>query len=111
MFIDDPAKFNVDPASVPMTLGEFTEEDTVRLTQEAAVYFEQLKQINREELPLEKQFSYDVLYDILEDQALDTTEFAYMYEPLTEYSGIHSNLPLSFCPVRAEEHARCRRII
>ena len=68
----------------------------MKVTQEASVYFEQLKQVNREQLPQEKQFSYDVLYDILDDMALDTSEFAYLYEPLTEYSGLHSNLPLSF---------------
>ncbi len=96
MLIDDPDKFGIDPNSVVMTLGEFTEEDSVRITQEAVVYFDRIKAIDREQLPEEKQFSYDVLYDILEDLAYDASEYEYLYEPLTEYSGAHSNLPLSF---------------
>ena len=96
MFMDDPTNYGVDPKSVNMTLGDFTEEDTVETTKEAAVYLERLDAIDREQLPQEKQFSYDVLHDILESYAEDTTEFAYLYEPLTEYTGIHSNMPLSF---------------
>ncbi len=96
MFIAKPDSYGIDPTAVKMTLGEFTEEDSTRMCGEAAVYLERLKQLNREELPQEKQFSYDVLQQILEDLALDVKEYAYMYEPLTEYSGIHSNLPISF---------------
>ena len=96
MFMDNPANYGIDPKSVNMTLGDFTEEDTEQTAKEAAVYLERLNAIDREQLPQEKQFSYDVLHDILEDYAKDTTEFAYLYEPLTEYTGIHSNMPLSF---------------
>ncbi len=96
MFIDNPADYDIDPSTVSMTLGEFTEEDSVETTQEASVFLESLNQINRDELSADKQFSYDVLHDILEGFSEDTTEFAYMYEPLTEYSGVHSNMPLSF---------------
>lgn len=95
MFIDDPSVYQIDHASVNMTLGEFTEEDTVRMSTEAAVYLERLNAINREQLKPETQFSYDVLYQILSDYA-EETHFEYFYEPLTEYSGLHSNMPLSF---------------
>lgn len=95
MFIDDPAKFNIDPATVPMKLGEFTEEDSKRFAEEAEEYLVRIEQINREELPQEKQFSYDVLHQILVDLA-EEPEFEYYYEPLTEYSGLQANLPLSF---------------
>ncbi len=95
MFIDDPASYNVNHASVTMTLGEFTEEDSDRIAEEATVYLQQLDAINREELKQKTQFSYDVLHQILADYALET-EFEYFYEPLTEYSGLHSNMPLSF---------------
>ena len=96
MYIDDPSKFGIDPTTVPMTLGEFTEEDSLKFTQDASVFLDRINAINREQLPQAKQFPYDVLHDLLEDYALDTAEYEYMYEPLTEYSGIHSNLPLSF---------------
>ncbi|HWQ97491.1 MAG TPA: DUF885 family protein [Clostridia bacterium] len=95
MFVDDPTVYQIDPASVKMTLGEFTEEDSVRVTQEATVYLDQLNAINREELKPDTQFSYDVLQQILTDDA-EETHFEYFYEPLTEYSGLHSNMPLSF---------------
>jgi uncharacterized protein (DUF885 family) len=95
MFVDDPTVYQIDPTSVKMTLGEFTEEDSVRVTQEATVYLDQLNAINREELKPETQFSYDVLQQILTDDA-EETHFEYFYEPLTEYSGLHSNMPLSF---------------
>ena len=96
MYVDDPAKFSIDPASIPMNLGEYTEEDSLVFTQEASAFLERLNAINREQLPQQKQFTYDVMHDLLADYALDTTEFSYMYEPLTEYSGLHSSLPLSF---------------
>jgi len=95
MFVDDPTAFQIDPKTVPMTLGEFTEEDSARLTAESAVYLERINAINREELKPETQFSYDVLQQFLSDYA-EETDFEYYYEPLTEYSGLHSNMPLSF---------------
>ena len=95
MFIDDPKNFGIDRANVKMTLGEFTEEDTARMTKEAGVYLERLNAIDREQIKPESQFSYDVLNEFLTDYAAEN-KFEYYYEPLTEYSGIHSNLPLSF---------------
>ena len=96
MYMDDPANFGVDPKNVNMTLGDFSAEYSAKSTQEAQAFFDQLNAINREQLPQEKQFSYDVLHDILEAYSEDTSEFFYLDEPLTEYSGLHSNLPLSF---------------
>lgn len=95
MFVDDPASYNIDHASVPMTLGEFTEEDSARLASEAAVYLQQLDAIDREQIAPETQFSYDVLHQLLTDMS-DDNEYEYYYEPLTEYSGLQSNMPLSF---------------
>lgn len=95
MFVDDPANFGIDPSTVEMTLGEFTEEDSKRFGLEAGVFLEELKLIDREQLPEAQQFSYDVLEQILVDFS-EETNFEYYYEPLTEFSGIHANLPLSF---------------
>ncbi len=95
MYIDDPTKFNIDPATVNMTLGEFTEEDSKLYATEAGEFLAQFQLINREELPVERQFSYDVLQHILTDMA-EQPEYEYYYEPLTEYSGLQANLPLSF---------------
>ncbi len=95
MFVDNPANYQIDHASVKMTLGEFTAEDDARITADCNAFMEKLNAINREELKPETQFSYDVLHDILEDDAPDS-DFSYYYEPLTEYTGLHSNMPLSF---------------
>lgn len=95
MFIDDPSKFQIDPATVSMSLGEFTEEDSKLFAAESTEYLARFEAINREELPQERQFSYDVLHEILSDFA-EEPEFEYYYEPLTEYSGLQANLPLSF---------------
>lgn len=95
MLIDDPSKFQIDPATVNMTLGDFTEEDSKLFATEAGEYLTRFEAINREELPLERQFSYDVLHDILSDFA-EEPEFEYYYEPLTEFSGLQANQPLSF---------------
>lgn len=95
MFIDDPKNFGIDRANVKMSLGEFTEEDTARMTKEAGVYLEQLNAIDREQIKPESQFSYDVLNEFLTDYAAEN-KYEYYYEPLTEYSGLHSNMPLSF---------------
>ena len=94
MFVDNPANYQIDHASVKMTLGEFTEEDNVRIQNDSKAFLEKLDAINREELKPETQFSYDVLHDILVDDAPDS-DFSYFYEPLTEYTGLHSNMPLS----------------
>lgn len=95
MFIDDPTKFGIDPATVNMTLGEFTEDDSKLFATESGEYLARFEAINREELPQERQFSYDVLHQILIDFAEEPI-YEYYYEPLTEYSGLHANLPLSF---------------
>ena len=95
MFVDNPENYQIDHANVTMTLGEFTEEDTVRIEEDCKVFLEKLDAINREELQKETQFAYDVLHQFLEDDASDA-DYSYYYEPLTEYSGLHSNMPLSF---------------
>jgi len=94
-YIDDPAKFGIDPATVKMTLGEFTEEDSKLYATEAGEYLTRFEEINREELPKGRQFSYDVLQHILTDMS-EQPEYEYYYEPLTEYSGLQANLPLTF---------------
>lgn len=95
MFVDDPTVYNIDHASVKMTLGEFTEEDSARIAVEAKAFLERLSLINREQIKQESQLPYDVLEEFLQDLAMDDT-YAYLYEPLTEYSGLHSEMPLVF---------------
>ncbi|MEG1525111.1 MAG: DUF885 family protein [Clostridia bacterium] len=91
--ISDPSVFQIDRAMVTMNLGEFTEEDSKRYSLQAASYLEQLLRIPRMALTEREQFSYDVMQQFLEEMA-DDTNYEYYYEPLTEFSGIHADLPL-----------------
>ena len=50
MFVDNPANYQIDHASVKMTLGEFTEEDNVRIQNDSKAFLEKLDAINREDL-------------------------------------------------------------
>jgi len=95
MFVDNPADYGIDHANVKMTLGEFTEEDSARMASDATAYLQKLDAIDREQIAPESQFSYDVLHQILTDYSAEN-KYEYFYEPLTEYSGLHSNMPLSF---------------
>lgn len=92
--VTDPSVFGIDPATVPMNWGEFTEEDSKRLGAEAGVYLERLNTIQRSQLETAEQFAYDVLQQYLEN-ASDETDYEYFYEPLTAYTGTHAEFPLS----------------
>lgn len=96
MLVDNPSNYGIDASTVSMTLGEFTEEDSKRLSLEAEDFLIRIEAIDREQLPAERQFTYDVLYEMLTELAEYDDDYAYFYEPLTEYRGIHANLPLSF---------------
>lgn len=102
MLVADPVAMGIDPASVPMTFGEFTEEDSKRIAAEANVFLTRLLEIDREKLDEQRQFSYDVAQQTLEDYA-NSTIYEYLYEPLTEYSGLHSNMPLNFALLKIED--------
>lgn len=93
-YVSDPSSFDIDPTSVNMTLGEFSEEDSAKLAGEASVFLEKLNAISRDNLDETRQFSYDVLEQYLTDAAI--VGYEYMYEPLTAYSGLQANLPIAF---------------
>lgn len=90
----DPSAYDLSSDDVAMTWGEFTEEDTEVYAQECAAYLERLLAIPRAELNERDQFSYDTLQQYLEGAAAENT-FAYYYEPLTAYTGLHTNIPLA----------------
>lgn len=90
----DPSAYGLSSADVTMTWGEFTEEDTEAYGLECAVYLERLLAIPRAELNERDQFSYDTLQQYLEDAAAENV-FAYYYEPLTAFTGLHTDIPLA----------------
>jgi len=89
----DPSAYGLSSSDVAMTWGEFTEDDTDRYRLECAAFLERLLAIPRAELNERDQFSYDTMQQYLEDGAAENV-FAYYYEPLTEYTGLHTNISL-----------------
>ncbi|MDO4573025.1 MAG: DUF885 family protein, partial [Clostridia bacterium] len=89
-----PEVYGLESANVPMRWGEFTEADTEAYALECAAWLERLLAIPRAELNARDQFSYDVLQQYLEDASAENV-YAYYYEPLTEYNGMHSSIPLA----------------
>ncbi len=92
--LTDPSAYGLDSKSLSMTWGELSEEDTEAYGAECAVYLERLLAIARTELNERDQLSYDILQQYLEDASAENI-YAYYYEPLTEYNGQHSGLPLA----------------
>lgn len=91
----DPAAFGIDRSMVTMTLGEFTEEASDKTALEAAAYLERLSEIPRAHLTADGQTAYDIIEQYLEG-AVESAQYDYFYEPLTEYGGLQGNLPLMF---------------
>lgn len=92
--LTDPVAYGLSSESLSMTWGEFTEEDTEVYGRECAAYLARLNEIPRSDLDARDQLAYDVLQQYLEDAAAENI-YAYYFEPLTEYSGLHSSIPLA----------------
>ncbi len=91
----DPASFGIDESTVPVTLGEFTEEANNEWIGECIAWREKLNAIDRSLLPDQLQFAYDT-YCRYFDMEIESKDWFYNYEPLDEYVGLHMNMPLFF---------------
>ena len=91
----DPASFGIDESSVPVTLGEFTEEANNEWIAECIEWREKLNAIDRSLLSDQLQFAYDT-YCRYFDMEIESKDWFYNYEPLDEYVGLHMNMPLFF---------------
>lgn len=92
--VTDPAVYGIDPSTVPMSWGEFSVESFAEGAAEAQAFLDRLLQIPRSRLNEDEQLSYDVLEQYLID-IIEDAEYEYYYEPLSPYTGLHVNLPLS----------------
>ncbi len=93
--ITDPEALGISRENVEMTLGDFSIEGDQEYALAATAYLEQLALIPRSRLNPAQQLSYDIIEQYLQS-VVESMEFPYYAEPLTEYSGLHGNLPLSF---------------
>ena len=91
----DPASFGIDESSVPVTLGEFTEEANNEWVEKCSQWREKLNTIDRSLLSDQLQFAYDT-YCRYFDMEIESKDWFYNYEPLDEYVGLHMNMPLFF---------------
>lgn len=90
-----PEKFGINEQSVPVTLGEFTEEANDVWLADCRHWLERLRKIDRASLNEQNAFAYDVYCRYFELELLYDGLF-YCYEPLDEYVGLQVNLPLTF---------------
>ncbi len=91
----DPASFGIDESTVPVTLGEFTEEANNEWIDKCRTWLEKLRRINRAELNEQYRFAYDTYCRYFEME-IESEDFFFQYEPLDKVVGLHLNLPLYF---------------
>ncbi|MBQ4423262.1 MAG: DUF885 family protein [Clostridia bacterium] len=94
-FCENPASFGIDETTVPVTLGEFTEEADNEWIDQCAAWKEKLHAIDRALLSDQLQFAYDN-YERYFDMQIESRGMFYCYEPLDEYVGLHMNMPIFF---------------
>lgn len=94
-YCENPANFGIDESTVPVTLGEFTEEENNKWIEECIQWRAKLDAIDRNLLSDQLQFAYDT-YCRYFDMEIESANWFYCYEPLDEYVGLHMNMPLFF---------------
>ena len=94
-YCENPADFGIDESTVPVTLGEFTEEANNEWIEQCYAFREKLNAIDRSQLSEQLQFAYDT-YCRYFDMEIESKDWFYCYEPLDEYVGMHMNMPLFF---------------
>ena len=94
-YCENPANFGIDESTVPVTLGEFTEEANNEWVEKCREWRQKLNEIDREQLSDQLQFAYDT-YCRYFDMEIESADWFYCYEPLDEYVGLHMNMPLFF---------------
>ncbi len=90
-----PEDFGIDESTVPVTLGDFTEEANNEWVDFCVECREKLNAIDRNGLSEHLAFAYDT-YCRFFDAEIESKDMFYNYEPLDMYVGMHLNMPLEF---------------
>ena len=90
-----PEDFGIDEASVPVTLGDFSEAANDEWVESCIGWRARLCEIDRSALSEHTAFAYDT-YCRFFDGEIESKDWFFNYEPLDEYVGLHMNLPLVF---------------
>ena len=91
----DPAAFGIDESTVPVTLGDYSEEADAEWTAACKEWLERLRKIDRSALNEQNQFACDNYVRYFETQ-IAYEELFYYNEPYEEIVGLQVNLPLVF---------------
>ena len=104
--IDDPQAIGIDPATVEMSWGDFSEESSHENALEADAFLTRLREIPRSGLSEAEQLAYDVIEQYLTD-VVEGDKYPYFYEPLTKIVGLQANMPLNMAllPIDTEQDA------
>lgn len=94
-YVANPDDYGIDASTVPVTLGEFTEEANAKWCADCETFLTRLSEINKNDLSEQNRFAYDVIQQYLEYELLFQNTF-YFYEPLEQYVGFQASLPLTF---------------
>ena len=92
LLIKNPEKLGLSMEKV--TWGEFTQESNDKDEKAFEGFQSDLQKINRNNLGADDQLTYDTLQQYIE-MSLAGSQYYYYSEPLTEYSGAQTNLPMN----------------
>lgn len=95
----DPVNFGIDESSVPVTLGELTEEAQRKRIEECRNWLVRLRTLDEELLGEQNRMAYDNYVRYFENE-IACEGFFYYYEPLEQYTGIQNTLPITFALYR-----------
>lgn len=98
----DPLNFGIDESSVPITLGELTEEYSQNWITECRNWLTRLKTLDAEHLGEQNRLAYETYVRYLENEIAFDGMFFY-YEPLEQYTGIQVTLPITFALYRFQD--------
>ncbi len=94
-FCYDPLNYGIDESSVPITLGELTEESRQNWITECRNWLTRLKTLDAEHLGEQNRLAYETYVRYLESEIAFDGMFFY-FEPLEQYTGIQITLPITF---------------
>lgn len=99
----NPETFGINDADIPRTFGDLSRESNEEYFEYIKALKTELDLIDRENLDENEKMTYDVIAQTIETDLLEEDFYLY-YEPLTEYSGTHSNLPfyMTFMPMETK---------
>lgn len=101
-FCSDPMNFGIDESSVPVTLGELTEEAWKNKASECRNWLTRLKTVDAEHLGEQNRVAYDNYVRFLENE-IAYGDLFYYYEPLEQYTGLQVSLPITFALYRFKD--------